>query len=63
MRKSNKTTICSKDSQLKRKPIINADDPEYKQAMKEAKKEYDAWRNAPKVKRIFQKLEKFKDQF
>ena len=55
--------ICNMDTQLKRKPLINADDPEYKKAMKEAKKEYDMWVNTPKTKRIFQKLEKFKDQF
>lgn len=58
-----KSIICSKDNQLKRKPLINANDPEYKQAMKEAKKEYDTWLNTPKVKRVFQKLEKFKDEF
>lgn len=51
------------DNQLKRKPLINADDPEYKQAMREAKKLYDEWLNTPKTKRVFQKLEKFKDEF
>lgn len=58
-----KSIICSKDNQLKRKPLINADDPEYKQAMKEAKKEYDAWVNTPKTKRVFQKIEKMNEDF
>ena len=40
----------------KRKPLINANDPEYKKVMREAKKEYEKWLATPKVRAFLTKV-------